>query len=94
MLLVDTPPGYARLSDGTVAADYYRAMSQVELRFAAQDDAPAVPSVGELLSLVDTLRNRPLSESQRKAVQALRVGLMTFSLALRSRPGLEPLENG
>lgn len=61
---VDTTLGYARLYDGTVAADYYRAIAQVEQRFASQDATPTVvPSVGEFLALVDALHNGTLSES-------------------------------
>jgi hypothetical protein len=33
---VDTTLGYARLYDGTVAADYYRGMAQIESRFKLQ----------------------------------------------------------
>ena len=81
VLLVDTPLGYARLYDGTVAADYYRAMVQVEQRLATQDAAlTPVPSVGELLALIDALRNGPLSESQRETVQALRTRIMGLSI--------------
>jgi site-specific recombinase XerD len=77
---VDTTLGYARLYDGTVAADYYRAMTQVENRFTTQDDAlTATPSVGELLALVDSLQTGTLSESQRETVQALRVGIAALS---------------
>lgn len=74
---VDTTLGYARLYDGTVAADYYRAMARVEQRCAVDRDAvqPA-PSVGELVALVDSLRVGTLSESQQQLVQALRAGLL------------------
>ena len=76
---VDTTLGYARLYDGTVATDYYRAMAQVEQRFAAQDGASVdPPSVNGLLALVDSLRNGTLSESQREAVQALRYGILSL----------------
>ena len=75
--------GYARLYDGTVAADYYRAMVQVEQRLATQDDAlNVVPSVGELLALVDALQNGTLSESQRETVQALRTGITALTQTL------------
>ena len=77
---VDTTLGYARLYDGTVAADYYRAMSQVEQRLATQDDLPTtVPSVGELLALVDSLQTGTLSESQRETVNALRTGIAALN---------------
>ncbi len=35
---VDTTLGYARLYDGTVAADYYQAMSGMEKRLALPED--------------------------------------------------------
>ena len=83
---VDTTLGYARLYDGTVAADYYRAMTQVEQRLASQDAAPTpAPSAGELLALVDALRNGTLSESQRETVQALRAGIFALSCATPSQ---------
>lgn len=74
---IDTTLGYARLYDGTIAADYYRAMAEVESRFAAQNDAPMVaPSTSELLALVDALKNGTLSESQRETLGTLRAGLL------------------
>jgi integrase/recombinase XerD len=77
---VDTTLGYARLYDGTVAADYYRAMGQVEQRLALKGEAhPLPPSRGELLALVDSLRSGTLNEKQAEAVQALRVGLLAWA---------------
>ncbi len=77
---IDTTLGYARLYDGTVAADYYRAMAQVESRFASPDETPCPPpSVGELLALLDALRNGMLGESQQQVVQALRVGISALA---------------
>ncbi len=78
---VDTTLGYARLYDGTVAADYFRAMTQVESRFAEQDDEPvAPPSPGELMALVDALRTGTLNESQLQIIQALRAGILALAL--------------
>ena len=78
---VDTTLGYARLYDGTVAVDYYRAMAQVEQRFATHYDAStAAPSVGELPTLVDALRNGMLSESQYEMINALRTGIVAMSV--------------
>ncbi len=77
---VDTTLGYARLYDGTVAADYYRAMAQVEQRFAAGGDAVMqAPSLGELVAMVDALRDGTLSESQIRTVQALRAGIAALT---------------
>jgi len=48
--------GYARLYDGTVAADYYRAMAEVESQLAlAEGAADEAAGSGELLAMVDAL---------------------------------------
>ena len=74
---VDTTLRYARLYDGTVAADYYRAIGEVERHLALQEGAdwPA-PSVGQLLALVDSLQAGTLSDAQRETVRELRTGLL------------------
>jgi hypothetical protein len=41
---VDTTLGYARLYDGTIAADYYRAMAQVEKQLDLQRGAEKRPA--------------------------------------------------
>lgn len=71
---VDTTLGYARLYDGTVAADYYRAMAQVEARLDGSEGRTPLPP-GQLLALVDALQAGTLNEAQREAVQALRTGI-------------------
>ena len=77
---VDTTLGYARLYDGTVAADYYRAMALVEDRFAVQDNvSSSTPSAGELLAMVDALRNGTLSASQIETLQALCAGILAVT---------------
>ncbi len=77
---IDTTLGYARLYDGTVAADYYRAMAQIERQMALPEDAAAEPpSSGQLLALVDALRNGTLNESQQETVRALRAGLVVLA---------------
>jgi hypothetical protein len=77
---IDTTLGYARLYDGTVAADYYRAMAQIERQMALPEDAYAEPpSSGQLLALVDALRNGTLNESQQETVRALRAGLAALA---------------
>jgi integrase len=77
---VDTTLGYARLYDGTVAADYYRAMAQVENRLALPENATVPPpTAGELLALVDSLHTGTLNEPQAEAVQALRAGLVAMA---------------
>jgi hypothetical protein len=77
---IDTTLGYARLYDGTVAADYYRAMAQVERQMALPEDAKAeLPSSGQLLALVDALRSGTLNESQQETVRALRAGITALA---------------
>jgi integrase len=77
---IDTTLGYARLYDGTLAADYYAAMAQVEGRLALPEDAVAVPpSHGELLALIDSLRGGTLNEVQVATVHKLRVGIMALA---------------
>lgn len=76
---VDTSLGYARLYDGTVAADYYRAMGDVERRLAlSEDQTKTAPSPGELLALVDALRAGMLTSSQVDTWQALRSGILAW----------------
>lgn len=77
---IDTTLGYARLYDGTVAADYYRAMAQIERQMSLPEDAVAEPpSSGQLLALVDALRNGTLNESQQETVRALRAGITALT---------------
>ncbi len=76
---VDTTLGYARLYDGTVASDYYRAMSQVERLFELPDSRQVpVSSPAELVALVDTLGNGMLNEIQREMLQVLRDGILSL----------------
>ena len=52
---IDTTLGYARLYDGTVAADYYQAMQSVERQLSLPEDQMAQPpSLGELIALVES----------------------------------------
>ncbi len=77
---VDTTLGYARLYDGTVAADYYSAMNRVERQLALPEDQLAEPpSLGQLLALVDALRRDSLSPAQSEIVRSLREGLSTLA---------------
>jgi integrase len=77
---VDTTLGYARLYDGTVAADYYRAMLQVERQLMLPEDAAAEPPTsGQLLALVDALRNGTLNEAQQETVRVLRAGIVALA---------------
>jgi hypothetical protein len=48
---IDTTLRYARLYDGTVAADYYQAMAVIERQMALPEDRLAQPPpIGQLLS--------------------------------------------
>jgi integrase len=83
---VDTTLRYARLYDGTVAAGYYRAMGQIEAQMEPREASPdSPPTAGQLLALVDALRDGTLNETQREMVQDLRDGI----LALAGQEGAE-----
>ena len=70
---VDTTLGYARLYDGTVAADYYSAMNKVEQQLELPEDRmKEKPSLGQLIALTDSLRNGLLNPAQTEIVRALR----------------------
>ncbi len=75
---IDTTLGYARLYDGTVAADYYRAMAQVEPHLALGEPATPAPHPAQLLAYVDALRSGTLNEAQVETLQALRAGLLAW----------------
>ena len=74
---IDTTLGYARLYDGTVATDYYRAMGEVEARLALVEGAekPA-PDEGQLLDMLDSLGGGTLNDKQKRTLQALREGIL------------------
>lgn len=77
---LDTTLGYARLYDGTIAADYYRAMSQVERLFHLPESRPApFYTPAELVALVDSLGSGTLNERQRETVQTLREGILSLA---------------
>jgi len=76
---IDTTLGYARLYDGTVAADYYRAMAEIESRFEGDKTATTPPDSGQLLALVDALHAGTLNDAQRETVQALRAGILAVA---------------
>lgn len=73
---IDTTLGYARLYDGTLAADYLSAMNKVERQLALPEDRmQEPPSLGQLIALADALRNGSLNPAQTEIVRALREGL-------------------
>jgi hypothetical protein len=75
---IDTTLGYARLYDGTVAADYYRAMAEIESRFEGGENTTTPPDSGQLLALVDALYAGTLNDTQRETVQNLRAGILAL----------------
>jgi integrase len=77
---IDTTLAYARLYDGTVAADYYRAMVTIEAQTVLDENAD-LPQFdhGHLLAMVDALSNGTLNDNQRQIVQTLRVAILAFT---------------
>ena len=76
---IDTTLGYARLYDGTVAADYYRAMAEVERRLQLVETPPdPAPTSGQLLALIDSLREGTLNDKQQETVQTLRAAILAI----------------
>lgn len=77
---VDTTLRYARLYDGTVAADYYLAMDQIERHLMLQENTEHLePNIGQLLALVDALQSGTLNDAQRETVRALHAGLLAWA---------------
>jgi hypothetical protein len=70
--LIDTTRGYARSYDGTVAADYTRAMLSVE-RDLGIDSAREPLSQAQVTALLDSLATLgPLNQQQRDIVARVR----------------------
>jgi hypothetical protein len=68
-----------RLCDGTIAADYYRAMAHVEKQLDLQPGAESPTTPGHLLAMVDALQAGTLNVVQRKTVWALREAILKLS---------------
>jgi hypothetical protein len=92
---VDTTLGYARLYDGTLAADYYRAMGQIERLFGLVEsgNAPA-----RLIALVDSIGSGMLNITQREMLQFLREGILSLAVVeqrkyevCKCKGGIKPL---
>jgi len=76
---IETTLRYARLYDGTLAADYYRAVGLVESRMQLVDGEPqAAPNAGQMLALVDSLFSGTLNDDQREVAHALRTGILAW----------------
>lgn len=80
---IDTTLGYARLYDGTIANDFYQAMTNIESRFDSGETSPAAVVPGHLLAMVDALQAGTLNSAQQETVQTLRAALV----ALAEQPG-------
>jgi integrase len=92
---IDTTLGYARLYDGTVAADYYAAMALVEQRLALPEDRLAsAPAVGQLIALVDALHSGTLTVVQHQAVRQLRTGILALAAQARAIQDVKVLPPG
>ena len=85
---IQTTRDYARSFDGTVAADYTRAMLSVErdLGFASVSTPSLNPA--QLVALMDAVRGLgPLNPPQLDALAEARAGLLCLSaLAAETRP--------
>jgi len=94
---IDTTLRYARLYDSTVAADYYRAMADVEQRLQLTPTPQQPPvTTGQLVALVDALGDGTLNASQRQLVHTLRMGLLTLDAQGYNQNGApdEPASRG
>ena len=76
---INTTLNYTRPYEGTVAADYCRAMADVEARLGLHENEHApVPTPGQLLAMVDALHDGTLNDVQREMVHALRNGILAL----------------
>lgn len=76
---IDTTLGYARLYDGTIANDFYRAMTNIESRFDSGEVSPAAVVPGHLLAMVDALQAGTLNPAQQETVQTLRTAILALA---------------
>ncbi len=71
--------GAARGTRPAVAADYYRAMSEIEGRMELAETPDDAPNGGQMLALVDSLWNGTLNDGQRETVRALRTAILALA---------------
>jgi hypothetical protein len=71
---------HSRLYDGTVLADYYRAIGQVEIlpNDIESGKTSSITPV-KLIALVDALSNNPLTETQQNAWSKLREAVLAIT---------------
>jgi integrase len=73
---VDTTMHYARLYDGTVAADYFKAMDRIKgLTTVPASEETYVCSPEGLIGLLAALRTSSLTEQQKEIVSAIQEGV-------------------
>lgn len=90
---IDTTLGYARLYDGTIARDYFKAMNEVEQQLGlVEGDGKKAPQYGELVALVDSLCSSLLNESQSTTVQAIRSGILALSRIEHTKNSMEDVK--
>ena len=83
---------YARVHDQTVAKDYYTAMTNIEAKLAAHLHTPPEEQVdtssttANLLTLLTTLQNEPLTTSQQATIHQLQCGLLSLADTLNTEP--------
>ncbi len=79
---IDTTLIYARLYDGTIAADYYQAMGKIEGHLALDelDSDPLPDPRGEILALIAALQTDLLAENQASIVQDLKTKVLSSYL--------------
>ena len=78
---VDTTLRYARSYDGTIAADYVRAMASIELSLPlfAGNEASPMPSYAQVIAMLDGLRLQgTLNQQQLETLKVMRLMLLRF----------------
>ena len=90
----NTRISHCRVHDPTVAKDYYTAMMNIEAKLAAHLHAPpeeqADPNstAANLLTLLTTLQDEPLTTSQQATIHQLQCGLLSLADSLNIEPML------
>ena len=89
---------YARVHDQTVAKDYYDAMTTIEAKLATHLPTPSEPpleaqldtnrTTANLLTLLTTLQDEPLTTSQQATIHQLQCGLLSLADSLNTEPML------
>ncbi len=83
---------YARVHDQTVAKDYYTAMTNIEAKLAAHLQTPPETqantnsTTANLLTLLTTLQDEPLTTSQQATIYQLQCGHLSLADSLNTEP--------